>query len=154
MEQQMERYFGKVLDTVWELDPERLRNQLEYDAQTQDFRIRWPLESDWVLPGYRNGDRPWGKELESFQYNGDGTATAVISSEDLLNPGGEPLSRDFYTGGAGRRRSHLPVDAHYRHTNRSGQSVRTGDSHAGNEPSGVVLPWIRLVLSDECTDCR
>lgn len=97
MEQQMERYFGKVLDTVWELDPERLRNQLEYDAQTRDFRIRWPLESDWVLPGYRNGDRPWGKELESFQYNGDGTATAVISSEDSLNPGGEPLSRDFYT---------------------------------------------------------
>ena len=80
MEQQMERYFGKVLDTVWELDPERLRNQLEYDAQTRDFRIRWPLESDWVLPGYRNGDRPWGKELESFQYNGDGTATAVILS--------------------------------------------------------------------------
>lgn len=95
----LERYFNWKPATLEEADPENHYSGIRYEPEENCFVVRWPEEDDFIRPGYPYGpDNPWDIGFESFRYNGDGTATAVLTQESLYEEGAVG-SRDIYTMG-------------------------------------------------------
>ena len=95
----LERYFNWKPESLSGAAPQNFYSGIRYDEEKDQFIVAWPASSELILPGYPSGEgNPWGIALESFRYNGDGTATAVLSQESLYVEG-ETGSRDLYTMG-------------------------------------------------------
>lgn len=91
----MKWYFDWYPEQYEGLDPELMNARLGYDAESEEFLAQWPMDDDWITAG----KNAWGMYLESFRYNGDGTATAVVARSDWHGHEGEPIERNVYTMG-------------------------------------------------------
>ncbi len=95
----LEQYFNWKPESLSGAAPQDFYAGIRYDEEKNQFIVSWSSSEELILPGYPSGEgNPWGITLESFRYNGDGTATAVISHESLYVDG-EVDSRDIYTMG-------------------------------------------------------
>ena len=98
MAQLMQQYFNWAPESFSGTSPQDYYWGIRYDETEDAFFVTEP-DPDFVLEGVPSGEgNPWGIALESFCYNGDGTATAILSTESLYIEG-ETGTRDHYTMG-------------------------------------------------------